>query len=172
MKVTISPTIIETWQDYPDNESNAIAIYFYNCDHNCKDCHNPEFQKENINSKIITIEELIDTIYAFSSKILFTNKIVLSGGDPLHPKNIMFVKELCNKLIFDFQICIYTGYNVTYAIKNELKAFTFLKCGKYKQELKQESKKTDKYISFASTNQELYNNAYKKISTNGIYLFE
>lgn len=156
----------QTWTDYPDPISNAVLIYFTGCCHNCKDCHNSNLQ--HYGDFEINSEEIITQIKSELKKNR-TNKVVLSGGDPLHPLNINITKKILEQ---DFDTCIYTGYDFSYVKENSIRGFKFIKCGKYDKDLKQESRKTDDYISFGSTNQELYNQYFNLISKDGKHTFE
>ena len=156
-----------TWQDYPDAESLAVIVYFLGCNHGCTNCHNPLFQKSDYpSSKEFTIKEFYNEIFDFCNKQK-TNKVVLSGGDCLHTNNIQFVREFVRSYGNIFNICIYTGDDVTEAKQKGLKGFTFIKTGSYKEELKQEPIKTDSYMQLASSNQEIYNINFSLKSRNG-----
>lgn len=161
-----------TWQDYPDSESLAVAIYILGCRHNCYGCSNKELQKfTHPKAKLFTLEPFIKEV----KKALYenkTNKLVLLGGDALHPTNIKFIKAFLECVGSEIEVCIYTGHNLHWVQKNKVKGFKFIKCGKYRKDLKQESKKTDNYIQLASTNQELYDRDMKLISKNGKYDFK
>ena len=177
MKKSLQAKIIshiqETWIDYPDNNSVALIVYFVGCTHECKGCQNPQFQDSILVDDWITMEpkQLLDILKKRSELLNGTNTLVFSGGDPLHPDNAEFVKEFLEINDY-FDICIYTGHQVKYVKKNiKLKGFKYLKCGKYEKQLKQTPNKTDKYMVFASKNQQLFNKKYRLLSCNGIYYF-
>ena len=157
-----------TWLDYPDNSSLAIILYTYGCIHNCKNCQNKELQTP---IKVYP-ETIIKDIYEYCLRNN-TNKLVLSGGDCLL-KNVNL--DLTNRIIrtykYKLDICLYTGYDIEYVKKYVYKGFKFVKCGKYEESLKTKACKTDEYIQFASTNQQLYNFDYKLLSSNGRYYFK
>jgi organic radical activating enzyme len=158
--------------DYPDPEEACLSFYMLGYDHACKDCSSSELQDFNYISKDVvdlSIKEIVKEVYRYLEKFR-VNKIVLIGGDPLHPKNITFTKILLKK-IKNVSFCIYTGYDITYVKKNKLRGFSFLKTGCYDSNYKVESEKTDEYIQFASTNQKLYDMNYKLLSENGRYYF-
>lgn len=159
-----------SWVDYPDNESIAITVVMMGCDNGCQFCQNPEFQncqyKEGTTE--YSVEELIKEL-EIQCKRNKTNKVVLSGGDPLSCFNIKFTKEFLNQNSFD--VCIYSGHDIEYCKKNNIKGFKFLKCGKFDYLNKRESLKTDDKMVFASPNQELYNNNFELLSQDGIYYF-
>lgn len=164
-----------TFIDYPDNESLAILLFIMGCERNCKDCHNPEFKDEMYtanNTKLVTVEECLYMIINACLKQK-TNKIVLTGGDPLFPNTIEFTKELLEKLKeAQFEVVIYTAYNVDYVKKQNIKNFTFLKTGEYLSEQKQLGYKTDEEFVLASKNQKIYDKNYKLLTNNGILKFK
>lgn len=162
---------MNTFLDYPSNIDNAILIMFVGCEHNCPYCQNKELQDPhfNNNTRILKFNEFKKELGAFSLRNR-TNKIVLSGGDPLYHSNIRDIKEILD--MQGYEITIYTGYGINYVKENKIDNFTFIKTGKYDEELKQEVIKTDKFIKFASTNQELYDKNFNLLSKDGIYYFE
>lgn len=160
-----------SWIDYPDNESVAVVVVMMGCDNGCKFCQNPQFQncKYEEGTEEYSVEELEKEV-ELQCKRNRTNKIVLSGGDPLSCFNINFTKEFLNQTKLD--VCIYTGHNVEYCKKNNVQGFKFLKCEKFEYENKRESFKTDEKMVFASPNQKLYNNNFELLSQDGIYYFK
>jgi len=163
-----------SFNDYFDNESLAIVVYIMGCCHNCHGCHNKDFQDiyYNKDTRMFTVEELSIEIQNFASRNK-TNKICLEGGDPLYMQNLHPVKELLKMLkMKKLDVAIYTGFDIDEVINMDIKDFTYIKCGKYKQEHKQESKKTDKQIQLASKNQEIYDNDFNLLSEEGIMKFK
>ena len=165
----------ESFIDYPDDCSLCLSIYFLGCDHHCVDCSNPKLQnKENLNDtsfrRTFKIGEFVQTIKneCYTSKV---DKLTFLGGDCLHPDNINNTKRLLVNLKNHVDICIYTGYEIEYVKENEVEGFTFLKTGRYLEEYKQESIKTDEYLQFASSNQQLYDSDYTLLSQDGRYYF-
>ena len=179
--MNIKYPITSTFLDYPDNESLAVILYIMGCDNNCINCHNPEFQDRNYN-----IGTKNESYYYIAYKIikncsLFkTNKIVISGGDPLYKENIEDTKKLIKELNFytpycydslSFDVCLYTGKDIEYIKKLDLPKVKFIKCGKYIEELKQKVIKNDEYMQFASMNQELYDSDYNLLTKNSRYYY-
>ena len=170
-KIKILEIDAVSFLDYPDNENLAVIIFVLGCDHNCEHCHNPELKNFNyLNRSVVelTLDDFKKELKIFAEKYR-TNKIVLTGGDPLHPDNITFIKKFLDSS--DYEVCIYTGYSVDYARNSGLSNFKFLKCGKYDLSVKQLSKKTDDYIQFSSKNQKLYDMNFKLLSRDGKYYF-
>lgn len=159
-----------TFLDYPNAIDHAVIIYMIGCDNNCISCHNLKFKDINYGEDIkeLYLSELIDEI-----KIQFkknkTNKLILSGGDPLAKNNIEFTKNIIH--FINKNVCIYTGKSIDFVKENNVFGFEYIKCGTYDETNKQISEKTDNYIQFASKNQELYGKDYKQLSINGRYYF-
>ena len=159
-----------TWLDYPDNESLAIIVCMMGCDNGCFMCQNPDFQNPfYLNStKEYTVESFTKEIEYLCERNK-TNKLVMSGGDPLAPCNIEFTKKFLEITTFD--VCIYTGHNLDWVKQFNVNGFKFVKCGKFDYKTFRESLKTDDMMRFASPNQELYNNNFDLLSKDGIYYF-
>lgn len=166
----ISP-LTTTFLDYPDNESQAVLVFFMGCEHNCPGCQNPQFQNPDCSAGMeASVEKLARDIEQFCDRNK-TDKIVFSGGDPLYPGNLPELKELIGNLSGKFQIMIYTAYDIKYVNEHKITGYTFIKCGRYNRELKQSSEKTDEFMRFASSNQKLYSAGSNLLSENGIYYF-
>ena len=154
-----------TFIDYPSKDHWANIFYFSGCSHNCKDCQNLQLQNPEA-GKIINIDELYQLVKSMCRKNL-TNKVVFSGGDPLSSFNIQDIKKFLDLYGLEFEITIYTGYNIDYVKEHEIKNFKFIKCGTFNKQLKQESGNFEDYFQLASTNQNFYNNKYEQLSNNG-----
>lgn len=158
----------ETWLDYPSPEDNAVIIYMTGCDHKCPGCHSPLLQKalpydEDEETMLLRIKT-----YAHRAD---TNKLVFLGGDPLYKNNLELTTYLVNNLKDEFDICIFTGYDIEYVKKLNIDGVKYWKCGTYDQTKSRQSKKTDKEYVLASPNQDFYDGNYNKLSENGILTF-
>lgn len=166
--------ISTTWQDYPDDTSIAVIVFFEGCIHNCKGCQNPQLQTPNPVDKI-SVEMVLDRIKVLCKKN-DTNKIVFSGGDPLYDENLSATKYLIKNLT-NYDICVYTGYDIENSIKR-LSPITplWLKCGTYIENLKEDNwGKTNEELTLATKNQGfyIYDSAdYIKISNNNHLMFK
>ena len=154
-----------TWQDYPSPEDVAVIVYFKGCTHNCKGCHSPGLQTFH-DDYLVSLNEILH--YLSVNK---TQKLVLSGGDPLAPVNVQYSKYLLEYMPVYVDTCIYTGYDLNYIKHHYIKHFKFIKSGTYKEELAQVSGKNSKKITFASRNQVLYSKDLTQISDKGVYHF-
>lgn len=165
--------LTSSFLDYPDNENIAVVVYIMGCDKTCEGCHNPEFKNPyyRIDTKEMSVEVLADAIKTYCERNQ-SNKVVLSGGDPLHPINISETKDLLNILSDEYDVMIYTSYDIEYVKSENVKGFSFIKCGVFIKDKYQGSEKTNEYIKFASDNQKLYDTEYNLISINGIYFFK
>lgn len=156
-----------TFLEYPDNESLAVILYMRGCSGNCIGCHNYELKEykklpDNIISNLIE-----------SCERNKTNKIIICGGDPLFFMNLELTNKIINELHNNYDICIYTGYHVKFVKNSKLeKGFKFIKCGPFIQDLYIGSDKTDDYIQFATSNQNLYDNNFNLLSKDGRYYFK
>ena len=170
-KIKILKSTPGVFLDYPDNKSLAIVVYMLGCEHNCNGCQNLELQDINYSGYNV-IEITLDIFKNHIERVTNenrTNKLVLSGGDPLNDNNLDFTKEFLKSTNFD--VCVYTGYPIEYAQTLGLSNFKFLKCGRYMSYLNQRSIKTDDYLQFSSKNQELYDSDFRLVSKNGKYYF-
>ncbi len=171
-KCKIAYPLSTTWIDYPDNESVAVIIYFVGCDHNCYGCHNPDFQHES--TALNSIEMNVSDILYLTKNVTqsyHTDKIVFSGGDPLHPNHRSQVRHLLKELN-SYNVCIYTGYDVTEVMKMKISGFKFIKTGKYVSSIAQKSYKNDEMLVLSSQNQQLYDSEYRLLTDLGIYKFK
>lgn len=157
-----------TFLDYPMPTGHAVTVYFTGCSNGCPNCHNPHLQKSGKVYDQMTYDEFVSELHDVLRRAR-TDRVVLMGGDPLFEQNREFTKYLIennNGILF----CVYTGYDWDYASEWAYGA-VFIKCGPYREDLKQESCKTDSYMQFSSKNQELYtldfDSSYVKVSYNG-----
>jgi len=160
--------ILHSFLDYPDPQKGSLLVYFSGCEHNCPQCHNSSLQNSISNLKY-SVNELF-ALLTTASQTFRTTQIVFTGGDPLYKHNINFVRtflERNNK----FDICIYTGYNITYAKQNNISGFKFIKTEVFQQSHQVKPAKTDEYFQLASTNQCIYDENYQLLTKNGKLYF-
>lgn len=152
-----------TFTDFPldDIDDWAAIIYFVGCGHSCPGCHNPELQSSKGFGLVFdeydesNIETFVDKIDLFCKKN-YTNKIVLSGGDPLF--YIDFIKDLLVRLKrTNLQVCVYTGFTDEYCRANELSNFKYLKVGRYEKD-------SVKGKKLSSSNQKVLNENYEDVT--------
>lgn len=158
-----------TFLDYPSPDDMAVIVFLSGCTHNCPGCQNITLQKAGTHT-----EEEIGQIIAHIVELCErngTNKVVLSGGDPLSPSNINVTKQVCYYLGETFDICIYTGYSVDEVKEMDITGFKYIKCGKFDNKHLQKSEKTDDYIQFVNKTQNLYDSNYRQLSYEGRFNF-
>lgn len=167
MLAYIKLPITSTFIDYPDNESNAIIVFFMGCPHECDGCQNPEFKKYSDDGATkIDVNGLYSLIINGAKKYR-TNKVVLSGGDPLASYNIKFVKCLLESSI-DLDYCIYTGYEIDRVTEYGVSGFKFIKTGRFVKSLSRTPEKTNEKMVLASSNQKFYDENLLIMTTDGI----
>ena len=149
--------------DYP-SEDDCLTIFFTGCEHNCKNCQNKELQKTGKVYVELEFDEFVERMTKIASR-LRTKKIVLQGGDPLHPQNKEFTKMLLENYSYRFDFCVYTGYEYE-KIKDFVKYAKFTKCGKFDEAKFITPEKTDEYFQLASSNQKIYKDGIL-VSKNG-----
>lgn len=88
-----------------DGPGIRTVIFLQGCPHHCKGCHNQDtwsFSPKNI----LTVDEIIEKIVSVN----FSNKVTISGGEPLAQVNtIILIKKLAK---LGFNIWLYTGYEL------------------------------------------------------------
>lgn len=90
----------------------STVLFVSGCTSNCFHCHNKELQDFDY-GKLYTAnteEKIIKSILNPHIK-----NLVISGGEPLHWRNINTVTSLCKKIKYnrsDINVIIYTGYKV------------------------------------------------------------
>ena len=158
----------ETWLDYPSPEGSAIIVYMTGCSHHCEGCHSPELQeiRQYSESPNLIVEKIHN--YALRAD---TNKIVLLGGDPIHPSNLSLTRNILNKLSQNFDICIFTGYPIEIIKRLQITGAKYYKCGTFDIKQYQKPCKTDEKYVLASKNQNFYDENYVQISENGVLIF-
>ena len=89
-----------------------VVLWVAGCEHHCPGCHNPETW--DVEGGVPFDDEARTELFEALSKD-YIKGITFSGGDPLHPCNIEYVKDLCAAIRREFvdkDIWIYTGYEV------------------------------------------------------------
>lgn len=158
-----------TFIDYPDPTDWANIFYFAGCEHSCNSCQNKKLQ--NFKSGNVITTTSLYTLASTLSKKNNTKKIVFSGGDPLSLYNIEGIKYFTHQYGNEFDICIYTGYDISYVKQNEITGFKFIKCGTFIENQKRESGNFEDKFILASPNQNFYDANYKQISNEGILIY-
>lgn len=121
-----------TFQDYPEDDAHAITVFIPGCRRGCPGCQNPSLAGEGgENCQDIPARVLAEVVEA-SARRNYTDKVVLTGGDPLDPANVKSTKELLGLLKSrGLSVAVYTG-----AMPDEVKAsgvtgFDYVKCGPF-----------------------------------------
>ena len=91
----------------------SVTLFVSGCTNFCPGCHNPEAQDFNY-GKLFTDETLNRIIELMGRE--YIDSFVVSGGDPLHEKNIHTVFNICKAVKEAYPektIYVYTGYYLT-----------------------------------------------------------
>jgi organic radical activating enzyme len=162
-------SISTTWQDYPNNSDLSLIVFFNGCELGCNNCQNKTTLKND--KKDLFNKDKFNIILKEELNKYKTNKLVLSGGDPLYKDNIEITRQILESNL-NIDICVYTGYDIEYVKSNNIVGAKFYKCGFYDDNNRDYlSGKTNEYLRLASTNQRIYNYNYELVSKNNIYYF-
>lgn len=96
--------------DVANGEGVRVSVFVSGCSHHCKGCFNAELWNYNAGKDFTN--EVIWNIINLCSKDYITG-LSLLGGEPLDPKNIIRVMDLCHTFKRYFPnktIWCYTGY--------------------------------------------------------------
>lgn len=102
-----------------DGLGNRAVIFVSGCAHQCKGCHNPSTWDHTAGIEF-TDERRNGFFKAFGEQKDILDGITLSGGDPLHPLNMLDILKFINEfkeLYPDKTIWVYTGYTYEDLIK-------------------------------------------------------
>lgn len=108
----------------------GCVLWVSGCEHHCPHCHNPQTWDFNTGQEFDqdTLNELLESL-----KRPYIKRLTFSGGDPLHPCNLLMVKavaEMVKKEIPGIDIWCYTGYNYR-EVSGHLKDIDVLVDGRY-----------------------------------------
>lgn len=110
-----------------DGPGLRTVVYVQGCEKHCKGCHNYTTWDPN-GGTIYTVEALETEI----RKKSLTKRITISGGEPLlqYEELLKLVQQLA-----DFNITVYTGYELEKVPKTLLPQIDYLKVGPFIQRL-------------------------------------
>lgn len=138
--------------DILNGDGVRVSLWVSGCEFHCKGCHNSE-SWDRFNGEIFD-REAEDLIYSFIDKGLEKNLSIL-GGEPLTPYNRKYILGICMRFKKRYphkNIWLWTGYEIEEVREHSphiLKYLDVIVCGKYKENLKCDSK------YFGSSNQKL-----------------
>lgn len=168
-----------SYDDQLNGEGLRVVLFVSGCNHHCKGCQNP--QTWNPESGKPFDQEAVNTLFSYLEKD-YISGVTFSGGDPLHPKNIVEVYLLAKMIKTkypDKTVWVYTGYtfdavfNDTSAREGILRYTDVLVDGKF-----EEDKLDNNYKWAGSTNQRIIdvqatiNNIKSLAETYDVVLYE
>jgi len=127
-----------------DGPGVRTVLFTQGCERRCKGCHNPTTWDKN-KGEWIEIKEIIKQLREKCKN----RKLTISGGEPL--LQVKGILTLINNLP-DFNIALYTGYNLEEVPKEILNHLDYIKVGSY-----EEDKRTTTTPYIGSTNQKFIN---------------
>lgn len=153
--------------DMLNGEGLRVVLWVAGCEHNCKNCHNP--QTHDVNSGIKFDIKAKQEIFEELSKP-YISGITISGGDPLHPNNIVEIEKLIKEVKQQFPnktVIIYTGY-VWEQIKNKsiIDYLDFLIDGKFVQSL------YDKKLKWMGSSNQRIIDVQQSLKQNKVVLYD
>ena len=97
--------------DMKNGSGLRVVLWVAGCEHHCEGCHNPQTwdPEDGLKYDHSVTDEIMNEL-----QNSYISGLTLSGGDPLHPKNIDEVTKLCETVsVFanDKNIWLYTGYS-------------------------------------------------------------
>lgn len=111
-----------------DGIGYRTVLFLQGCDLHCSGCHNQETWDITKGSRL-TVAELAGTL----RKSCINKELTISGGEPLMQADAVY--ELI-ALLCDFDICLYTGHDISEVPQKILDKIHYLKYGPYIEELK------------------------------------
>jgi len=111
-----------------DGPGIRTVLYLQGCEQRCDGCHNSSTWNID-DGKIIPINVLVEEIINKS----MTNKITISGGEPLlqTPAVLGLIKKL---KLNNFNIVLYTGYELEEVNNELLPHLDYIKVGRYEKD--------------------------------------
>ena len=111
-----------------DGIGYRTVLFLQGCDLHCSGCHNQEAWDISKGLRL-TVAELADAL----RKKCINKELTISGGEPLMQANAVY--ELIT-LLSDFDICLYTGPDISEVPQKLLDKIHYLKYGPYVEKLK------------------------------------
>ena len=148
--------------DTANGDGVRVTLWVSGCDHRCDGCHNPQTWSD-VHGKRFDARTIIELMDELSKP--WIHGLTLSGGDPLHPLNVVSIALLTSFIKAQFPnktIWCYTGYTLDELLerrKNNIYVYQVLNNidilvdGRYQKELKDVS-----YPWAGSSNQRIWAN--------------
>ena len=111
-----------------DGIGYRTVLFLQGCDLHCSGCHNKETW-DITKGSCLTVAELADALW----EKCINKELTISGGEPLMQANAVY--ELIT-LLSDFDICLYTGHDISEVPQKLLDKIHYLKYGPYVEKLK------------------------------------
>ncbi|GLT19826.1 anaerobic ribonucleoside-triphosphate reductase-activating protein [Vibrio zhanjiangensis] len=100
--------------DVVNGEGTRCTLFVSGCEHQCRGCYNQSTWRPDSGQPFT--QALQDTIIAdLKDSRIYRRGLSLSGGDPLHPVNLLAINELIQRVKSecpDKDIWLWTGYTL------------------------------------------------------------
>ena len=120
------------WHENSCDDGPGIrsVLFLQGCSKNCKECHNAGI-KEHGEGTMVSIDKLL----MFIESHCCNKTITISGGEPLEQMDSLeiLIRNLKAK---DYNICVYTGWEIESVPKNILEFVDYIKTGSFINDLK------------------------------------
>lgn len=127
----MSYLLINSIMDNPslcDGYGYRMVLFLQGCDLRCKGCQNKSTWNISKGKKV-DVEELARELRAKCKN----RKLTISGGEPLMQKEALM--DLL-KSLQDFDLCLYTGYDITEVPQEILRYLKYVKYGPFVERLR------------------------------------
>ena len=146
-----------------DGPGLRTVIWFQGCEHNCKNCHNPQTHSFS-DGELVDVKEIVD----FCINQELQSGVTISGGDPFYqPEQLLYLVKALKE--YDINIWIYTGFKYEELLdkyKDILKYIDVLVDGLYVDE------KRDLSLSFRGSSNQRLIDVQESIKNNDIVTIE
>lgn len=126
MNIILNSPYIQT--SLVDGPGVRGVLFLQGCNLKCPYCHN----KATWNIEDGKVYDVLEVIEILKTNIR-NKKITISGGEPLLQKEALLYMF---DIIKDWDICLYTGYNLEDVPKDILKYLRYIKVGNFIEELR------------------------------------
>lgn len=163
-------SITVSFLDWPSPDDHAAVLFIAGCGHGCPGCQSPDLQDPG-NGRPYDVDEGLARFIVGYCRRNRTDKLVLSGGDPLyHAAEVQRLLGLIRSMDPSMRFCIYTGYDYEEASRL-VSGYDFIKTGRYVRELSRPSGKDDRQMTLASSNQEVHDASGRCLTRDGVMRF-
>jgi len=110
-----------------DGPGVRTTVFFQGCSVKCHGCHNEETTWEEKEGDKLSIDDILTKLSSYNNP---NKRITISGGEPLEQKEALV--ELLDRLNKeDYDIALYTSYDLTEISYDIRKRLNYIKVGRF-----------------------------------------